>query len=166
MKSLTNLLTAVALLALTGSAAAEVAYLNPSAETGTSQCAVVKNSVLAHTSQILPINFNGGQVAAGNAGDQTALVLQNLDYLLGKVDATLYRIVKLNVYVAREELVSEVKQRLVKELKFKVQPACTFVVTKLADPKALVAMDVVAALDSDKKIAKTEIYNDNVSGFR
>lgn len=166
MKSLTKLLTIVFLLVLTRSASAEVAYLNPSAETGISQCAVVKNSVLAHTSQILPVNFKGGKVVPGNAGDQTGLVLNNLDYLLGKVDATLYKIVKLNVYVAREELVPEVKQRLIKELKFKVQPACTFVVSQLPDPQALVAMDVVAALDSDKKISKTEIYNDGASGFR
>lgn len=166
MKSLTKLLTVVLLLVLTRFASAEVAYLNPSAETGISQCAVVKNCVLAHTSQILPVNFKGGKVVPGNAGDQTGLVLENLDYLLGKVDATLYKIVKLNVYVAREELVPEVKQRLIKELKFKVQPACTFVVSQLPDPQALVAMDVVAAFDSDKKISQTEIYNDGVSGFR
>jgi len=151
-------------LLLTGIANADVSYLNSSRETGASQCVVVKNNVLAHTSQILPLNIKGGKVAAGGAGDQTALVLKNLDYLLKKVDGKLSRLVKLNIYVAREELVPEVKQRLIQELT--VQPACMYVVSGLPDPNALVAMDAVVALDSSKQISQTQIFNDDVSGFR
>lgn len=145
--------------------AAEVSYLKASPQSESSLCVIVKDNVLVHTSQILPLNIKGGQIAPANAGEQTALVIKNLSYLLKKVDSNLNQLVKLNIYVAREDLVQEVQQRIRAELEVIAQPACTYVVTKLADPNALVAMDAVAATDSSKKISNVQIYNDEVSGF-
>ncbi|WP_278469255.1 RidA family protein [Gimesia maris] len=166
MKYLTKLLIAVFSLGMTGLTQAEVSYYKPSSKTGASLCVVVKDDVLAHTSQILPLNIKGGMINATGAGDQTALVLKNLDYLLKKVDCSLNKLVKLNIYVAREELVAEVQQRLTQELELIAQPACTYVVTKLPDPKALVAMDAVAATESSSKLTETKVFNDAPSGFR
>ncbi len=145
---------------------AEVTYLKTSAKTGTSLCVIVKDNVLAHTSQIMPLNIKGGQVAPANAGDQTALVFKNLNYLLKKVDSDLNQLVKLNIYVAREELVSEVQQRIADELKDAAHPACMYVVTQLADPNALVAIDAVALTSASKKLSNVQVLNDEVSGFR
>lgn len=166
MKYLTNSLIAVLFLGMTSMSTAEISYLKPSSKTGASLCVIVKDKVLAHTSQILPLNIKGGQVAPANAGDQTALVLKNLNYLLKKVDSNLNQLVKLNIYVAREDLVQEVQARLIDELEGIVQPACTYAVTKLPDPNSLVAMDAVAITDSSKKLSKAQILNDEASGFR
>lgn len=165
MKTLTNSVIAVLFLAMTGIAMAEVSYYKPSTKTGSSLCVIVKDDVLAHTAQILPLNIKGGRIAAGGAGEQTALVLKNLNYILKKVDSSLNQLVKLNIYVAREELVPEVQQRLAQELENTVQPACTYVVTRLPDPNALVALDAVAVAGS-KKLSQAQIFNDDVSGFR
>ncbi len=84
MKTLTNSLLAVLFLAMTGTVTAEVSYYKPSTKTGTSLCTIVKNEVLAHTSQILPLNIKGGRITSENASDQCVLVLKNLNYLLEK----------------------------------------------------------------------------------
>lgn len=166
MKTLTNSLIAVLFLVMTSLAAAEVSYYKPSTKTGASLCVIVKDDVLAHTSQILPLNIKGGRITSGSAGDQSVLVLKNLNYILKKVDSSLNQLVKLNIYVAREDLVPEVQQRLAQELEATAQPACTYVVTKLADPKALVAMDAVAVAGDSQKLTQAKIFNDDVSGFR
>jgi len=165
MKTLTNSLLAVLFLAMTGTVTAEVSYYKPSTKTGTSLCTIVKNEVLAHTSQILPLNIKGGRITSENASDQCVLVLKNLNYLLEKVDSSLNQLVKLNIYVTHEDLIQEM-QALIKELNLPAQPACTYVVTKLSDPKALVAMDAVAVSGSNKKLSQAQIFNDDVSGFR
>ena len=165
MKTLTNSLIAALFLTITSLAVAEVSYYKPSSKTGASLCVIVKDNVLAHTSQILPLNLKGGRITSENARDQCVLVLKNLNYLLEKVDSSLNQLVKLNIYVTHEDLIQEM-QGLIKELKLPAQPACTFVVTKLADPKALVAMDAVAVSGSNKKLSQVQIFNDDVSGFR
>lgn len=165
MKFLTNSLIAVLLMSMTGRGTAEVSYYKPSSKTGTSLCVIVKDDVLVHTSQILPLNIKGGRITSESGSDQCVLVLKNLNYLLEKVDSSLNQLVKLNIYVTHEDLIQEV-QRLIKELKLPAQPACTFIVTKLSDPKALVAMDAVAVTGSNQKLSKAVIFNDDVSGFR
>lgn len=165
MKFLTNSLIAVLLMSMTGRVTAEVSYYKPSSKTGTSLCVIVKDDVLVHTSQILPLNIKGGRITSESGSDQCVLVLKNLNYLLEKVDSSLNQLVKLNIYVTHEDLIQEV-QRLIKELKLPAQPACTFIVTKLSDPKALVAMDAVAVTGSNQKLSKAVIFNDDVSGFR
>ncbi|QDV48929.1 RidA family protein [Gimesia fumaroli] len=165
MKFLTNSLIAVLLMSMTGRVTAEVSYYKPSSKTGTSLCVIVKDDVLVHTSQILPLNIKGGRITSESGSDQCVLVLKNLNYLLEKVDSSLNQLVKLNIYVTHEDLIQEV-QRLIKELKLPAQPACTFIVTKLSDPKVLVAMDAVAVTGSNQKLSKAVIFNDDVSGFR
>lgn len=165
MKYLMNLLIAVLLLVVIDAVTAEVSYLKSTPQSESSLCVVVKDTVLVHTSQILPLNLKGGQIPSANASDQTTLVLKNLNYLLKKVDSNLNRLVKLNIYVAREDLVQQVQQRIKEELEVIAQPACTYVVTKLPGPNVLIAMDAVAATNSSKQLAKVQIYNDEVSGF-
>lgn len=165
MKYLTSSLIVVLCLGMSDIVAAEVSYLKASPQSESSLCVIVKDNVLVHTSQILPLNIKGGRIAPANAGEQTSLVIKNLNYLLKKVDSNLNQLVKLNIYVAREDLVHEVQQRIKAELEVIAQPACTYVVTKLADPNAMVAMDTVAVTDSSKKLSNVQIFNDEVSGF-
>ncbi|MCH9655349.1 MAG: RidA family protein [Planctomycetes bacterium] len=166
MKYFTNTLMIVLFMGMTGMVSAEVTYLKSSAKTGSSLCVIVKDNVLAHTSQITAIDIHGGLVAPANASDQTMRALNNLNYLLKKVNGNLKRLVKLNIYVTSADLVPEVQNRIAKELKGKSQPACMYVVTKLTTPGALVAIDAVAATGSSEKISKAKIFNDDVSGFR
>jgi len=145
---------------------AEVSYLKSSTKTGSSLCVIVKDNVLAHTSQITAIDIHGGLVAPANAGDQTGLALKNLNYLLKKVNSDLDQLVKLNIYVADANLISEVQNRIAQELKEKNQPACMYVVTKLETPGALVAIDAVAATGSSETMSEAKIFDDGISGFR
>lgn len=140
--------------------------MKSSTKTGSSLCVIVKDQVLAHTSQITPIDIHGGLVPPTNVSDQSTLVLKNLDYLLKKVNSDLSHLVKLNVYVAQADLVQKVKEKIAQELKTKSQPACMYVVTKLATPGALVAMDAVAATGPSETMSRAKIFNDNLSGFR
>ncbi|MFK7777917.1 MAG: RidA family protein [Gimesia sp.] len=166
MKYLSNSLLTVLMLGMTGMVSAEVSYLKSSTKTGSSLCVIVKDNVLAHTSQITAINIHGGLVTSANASTQTGLALKNLDYLLKKVNSDLNHLVKLNIYVADANLVQEVQNRIAQELKEKHQPACMYVVTKIDIPGALVAIDAVAATGSSETMTKAKIFNDGVSGFR
>jgi len=166
MKHLTNTLVTIFFLAMTGVVSAEVSYLKSSTKTGSSLCVIVKDNVLAHTSQITAIDIHGGLVSPANASDQTGLTLKNLNYLLKKVNSDLNQLVKLNIYVADANLVTQVQNRIAQELKEKHQPACMYVVTKLTTPGALVAIDAIAATGSSEKMSKAKIFNDDVSGFR
>ena len=166
MNTLIKSLMAVWFLTMSGIVSAEVSYLKTSTKTGASLCVIVKNNVLAHTSQITPIDIHGGVVPSANAGDQTTLVLKNLNYLLKKVNSDLDHLVKLNIYVAQADLVEEVQNKIALELKNASHPACTYVVTQLTTPGALVAIDAVATTGSSENIPNTKIFNDDLSGFR
>lgn len=166
MKFLTNTLMTVFLLGMTGMVSAEVSYFKSSTKTGASLCVIVKDNVLAHTSQVTAIDIHGGLVAPANASDQTGSALKNLNYLLKKVNSDLDQLVKLNVYVADAQFVSAVQNRIAQELKEKHQPACMYVVTKLATPGALVAIDAVAATGASETMSKAKIFDDGISGFR
>lgn len=128
-------------------------HFGSDASTGTSLAVVADKVPLAHTTQFFPLDKNGKIVGAGNAPKQIEQTLANLSRALRSVDSGLDKIVKINVCVAREEIVAEVEKVFAKRFK-KSRPAASFVVGDLANRDALVAMDAVAQCEKSKSIKR------------
>jgi len=131
--------------------------------TGTAHAVVVDDKVLAHTTQLLPLDKDG-KIAATDVSGQVKQVVANLEVVLAEVGSSVEEIARLNVYVAKNELADEVRQALARELFKKVTPAVTLVVTALADSKALVAMDAIAAVPGSDAAVVELASSDKLGG--
>lgn len=125
-----------------------VRQIDSSPETATSRAVVVPDVPLAHTSQILPLNERGQLLGAGQSVTQVEKVLDNLALALAEAGSNFDRLVKVNVYVAQLDVIDEVHKAFARRFKA-VQPAISYVVGKLTQTGALVAMDAVAVAGSD-----------------
>lgn len=145
-----NLVTATMLLGATVSAqAAEPArlrWVDPHEKTGSSQAVVVDSLALAHTAQFLPFDSAGRIVGKDDPDAQIQQVLNNLEAALVEARSGFDQAVKINVYVRRSKLVSEVQDALFWRFKGEARPAVSIVESTLAHPDAVVAMDAVAAV--------------------
>lgn len=119
-------------------------YVEPNEATGTSMAAVAAHGPLAHSTQVLPLNKNGSLRAKGDLDGQIEQVLKNLSTSLKKARSGLEHLVKVNVYVAQQEMVPKVQDVFARKFSGRVKPAASFVVGNLSHPDALVAMDAVA----------------------
>jgi enamine deaminase RidA (YjgF/YER057c/UK114 family)/predicted amidohydrolase len=125
-------------------------FIDPNKETGTSQAVEVAPVALAHTAQLLPIDSAGRIVGKDNPAAQIDKVLDNVAAALAEVRSGFDQTIKVNVYVRRAQLVSEVQKALAKRFAGEVKPAVTFVEGILPHPDALVAMDAVAAIPAER----------------
>jgi enamine deaminase RidA (YjgF/YER057c/UK114 family) len=139
------LLTALA--ATTVRAEPKVICFSPNKQTGTSLAIVMEPAPLAHTTQLLPLTPEGRIVGLGNVALQAEAVLNNLNTALRSADSSLARIVKLNVYLASDDLRESVEKTIAPRFQGKIQPAITFVSGQLSFSNVLVAMDAVALSD-------------------
>lgn len=137
---------AAALATLTSTAAELPRYISPSDRTGSSAAVVVGDWPLVHTAQLLPLDDNGQVV--GHA-KQISHVLNRLHGLLTQADSGLKQVVKLNFYVTKPSLVSDVQKVLAKRFPEKHKPAVSFVVSRLPIPDAVVAVDAVASTNRE-----------------
>jgi enamine deaminase RidA (YjgF/YER057c/UK114 family) len=113
--------------------------------TGGARAVVVdENAALAHTTQVFPRRQNGPAGIETNALLQTTMVLDELDAALRSVGSKLAEVVKLNVYLAKDDLLPEVRATIVKRFSKGSKPAISYVSGTLAEPGAFVAMDAVA----------------------
>ena len=120
----------------------------PDVATGTSAAVVVDASTAsAHTVQIYPrFGTSGGKVMGPIQADQQVQeVLDTLQQVLREANSGLDRLVKLDVYVARTEVIAAFRGALARRMVGKSGPAISFVLGALAYPRALVALDAVAA---------------------
>ncbi len=126
-----------------GAAAPEVRHVEPDNATASSKAVVVGPVALAHTAQLLPLD-RGGRVVGGGAGAQAEKLLENLAGALAEVKSGLDGLVKLNVYVTRDDVAEAVTRVMARRIPKKARPAVCFVTTRLPHPDALVALDAVA----------------------
>jgi enamine deaminase RidA (YjgF/YER057c/UK114 family) len=118
----------------------------PDAASGTAGAVVVDGSTaLAHTPMILPLDQAGRVVSDGRPDEQSAAVLDRLEKALDALQSGLDRLVKIDVYAARPDVIPLFRATLARRLAGKPGPAISVVVGALADPAALVAVDAVAA---------------------
>jgi enamine deaminase RidA (YjgF/YER057c/UK114 family) len=147
------LTTAVCLLSAGMINAQELRSIEPDDATGSAKAVIVGDVPLAHTAQLLPLDTAGNLVGKGQASLQAEKVLDNLAVALAEAKSGMDRLVKLNIYVAKQDAVGEVQRVLARRFAGPHKPAVSFVETRLpAD--ALVAMDAVAvsALDSGQAV--------------
>lgn len=112
---------------------------------GTAESVVVSGEVpLAHTSLVLPVDSRGQVVAPGQAEDQSRLVIERLQDLLGEVGSSLDQTVRLHVYAARPDVVAIFRDVLAESLSGEARPTITIVTGPLQDPEAMVAVDAIA----------------------
>jgi enamine deaminase RidA (YjgF/YER057c/UK114 family) len=134
-------LAAVLLLLATRANADEAPrYTEPDQAAGASAAVVVPDGPLLHTGQVFP-------AAAANENDparQMENVFERLDAVLKQSESGLERVVKLNVYLARDELAGEVTKVVASRFRGPAKPAVSWVTTSLPHPRALVAADAVA----------------------
>jgi enamine deaminase RidA (YjgF/YER057c/UK114 family) len=116
---------------------------------GTSAAVVVDQASLVHTAQVLPTD-------GAEPEPQIESVLENLAGVLRKAGSGLDRLVKINVYAAREEIVPAVRRAFARKFTGSARPAVTFAVGKLRRPEALVAMDAVAVTEKKDPVRTRE----------
>jgi enamine deaminase RidA (YjgF/YER057c/UK114 family) len=138
-----------------------VLFIPSDAAPGTSLAVIVDDMPLAHTVQMLPLDAAGNLIGEGDPAKQAEQVLANLDQVLRRAQSGLGNAVKLNVYLARDEVLPEVQRALAKSVSGPVKPAVAFVTGDLPLPGALVTMDAVAV--SALKAGEVRRIHENVS---
>ena len=122
--------------------------------TGALQAVVVDDVPLVHTTQVLPVGPDGELSKSGDFKAQAEQVLNTLASVLQAANSALARTVKLNVYVANPEFISEAWASLQTRFPGSNQPAATVIVTTLPKDGALVAMDAVAVAEESSPAVK------------
>jgi iduronate 2-sulfatase len=105
---------------------------------------LVDDVPLIHTAQLLPLDDAGKVVAPGDPTAQVERLVNRLDAVLRDAGSSLPHVAKLNLYLAREELVAAVQEKLAARFPADRRPAASLVVTALPDAEALVTLDAVA----------------------
>ena len=118
-------------------------YIDPDPKTGTSRAVLVRNTPLAHTSGLMPVNEQGKPAGQGEPAAQVAQVLTRLSSVLATVHSGLDQLVKLNVYAADGAAVSAAQSAIAGRFKGAAKPAVMFVVGDLPNGVS-VAMDGIA----------------------
>ncbi len=114
---------------------------------GRAEAVHVKNVPLLYTTQLLPVDAEGKVVHTGDAAAQLGQLMKQLGGLLAHHKTDPQRLVKLNLYVAREGDCDACRKALAANLSGEHRPAVSMVVTRLPKPEALVALDAVAAIE-------------------
>jgi enamine deaminase RidA (YjgF/YER057c/UK114 family) len=138
--------------------------IEPSVQTGTSLAVIVDDVPLLHTGQILPVNVHGN-IVEGNATRHTEQIFSNLVAVLAAGKSDVSQIVKLNVYLSRDEDRAAVQQAISRALssapgnRQTMRPAVSFVVGELPLTGATVALDAVARTSIQPAIRKVESFS-------
>lgn len=142
-------LLAAALIVGRDAPAASLEYVGENAQAGLAAAVVVQGYALAHTAQILPLDHRGQLVGDGSVDAQLAQALFNLEAALAAVGSGSEHLVKLNFYVDGPKTASAARKMLSKRFPAPVRPALSWVSTRLPHPKAMLALDAVAAVPGD-----------------
>jgi len=144
-------LPAVFIFFSTAHAADDFTAINPDEKTGTASAVVVNDAALVHTEMILP---DKTELPLRN---QALLVLNQLKATLQSAGSDLNQLVKLNVYVSKDEYAETVMALFGHSFKSEKRPVAVMLVTSpLPDPKALVAVDAVATVSKKTEFTKVD----------
>ena len=124
----------------------QLQYVDSDPTTGNSAAVVVADSPLIHTAQLLPTGESGKIVSTGDVEGQIDRLFERLESVLRRAGGRMDLLVKLNFYVARQDLGDVVRTKLAARVTTEARPAVSLVVSALPDREALVAVDTVAAV--------------------
>jgi enamine deaminase RidA (YjgF/YER057c/UK114 family) len=122
--------------------------IEPNQQTGSSLAVVVDDLPLIHTAQLFPGDAQGKIPEGAPVDTQISLLLEQVASSLRAAGGDADRIVKLNVYASNLAVVSAVEAAFARRFDGKVKPAVSYVITRLAQPEAVIAMDAVAVASS------------------
>jgi len=148
-KALSACLLAAALVAGRDAPAASIEYLGENLQAGLAAAVVVEDSALAHTAQLLPLDNTGQVVGEGSVDAQLAQALFNMEAALAAAGTGSEHLVKINFYVDGPKTALAARKMLTKRFPAPVRPALSWVTTRLPHPKAMLALDAVAAVPGD-----------------
>lgn len=122
----------------------DIIYIEPNEETGTSMATVAEDVPLAFTDQVFPLDDNGNLSAPNDLKVQVTQVMNNLERAFQAASTDLNKLLRLNVYLQKEEDSKPVRE-LIKELLPKgAFPAITLIVANQPREQVLVSMDGIA----------------------
>lgn len=113
--------------------------------TGGSVAVAVTAAELIHINQLLPTGPDGRVVSPGDIDAQLKQVNENLLIALEAVGGDPQRVLKVNFYVANEQVADAIRNGPLPLPPESMLPAFSLVVTPLPDPNALIAVDLVVA---------------------
>ncbi|MDR6783929.1 enamine deaminase RidA (YjgF/YER057c/UK114 family) [Pedobacter africanus] len=122
-------------------------YIGNSKYTGGALAVVAGKAPLAHTTQLLPADKNGKIVGKANPGLQLKQLFENADLALKTGGSGLDRAVKLNVCVADNKLVPELRKYISNRFKAGKRPAVSLVTGDIIPSEALFAIDAIGVSD-------------------
>lgn len=132
-----------------------IEYLPINAPAGMSDAVIVQGMPLVHTRQLFPLDKQGKIVGPGSVDKQIEQLLANLEAVLKDAGSGMDKLVRVNVYALSASTVTSLREQLSKRLPAGVRPAITSILTPLAQPDSLLAVDVVAgAADAGKTVVR------------
>jgi len=132
-----------------------IEYLPLGAPAGMSEAVIVQGLPLVHTRQLFPVDKQGKIVGPGAVDQQIGQLLANLEAVLKDAGSGLDKLVRLNVYALSADTVTALREQLSKRLPAGVRPTITSILSPLAQPDALLALDAVAgAADAGKTVVR------------
>ncbi len=141
------------LLSLVSLRAADLKRVEVDAVQARAGAVVVSGAVLLHTAQLLSLDEHGKVLFAGDTYKQTEMVFDLLDKVLKAAHGKRESVVKLNVYMANDEVGAEVRMEIRRRFG-KNLPAVSYMRGHLMHGEALVALDAVA--ETTRKMEKVE----------
>ena len=130
----------------------QIRCMGPDANTGSSRAVIVGNVPLIHTTQILQVAPTGNS----DVSKETEQVLANLGEVLIAAKSDLDSVIKLNIYLAKAEIMPQVQKTLARQFVGPIKPAASFVVGALPETGASVAMDAVALHQTSAAISRRQ----------
>jgi enamine deaminase RidA (YjgF/YER057c/UK114 family) len=137
---------------------AQLKYIDPSTQSGSSAAVIVDAVPLVHTAQIFPFNTKGELTGKDDIRAQLQQVFSNAAIILNSAESDLDQLVKLNIHISNQKSIPAIEQLLAVKFKGKHKPAVTYITQQLWNGAAI-AVDMVAI--SQKKVSKVQYIAKN-----
>jgi enamine deaminase RidA (YjgF/YER057c/UK114 family) len=142
-------------------ASAQMKYIDPSVQTGSSAAVIVDAAPLVHTAQIFPFNAKGELTVKGDIRPQLQQVFSNAAVILNKAGSDLDHLVKLNLHISNEKSIPEIEQLLAVKFKGTHKPAVTYITQQLWNGAAIAADMVAVSRTNGSKVQYIAKNNSN-----
>lgn len=147
----------VGILSVGQAAEPPVRYVRSNGAGDFSGAVVVRaEAALVHTAQVFASDDQGRLIGPDQPEAQVEAVLDRLAAALKQADSGLEKMVKLNLVLARSDLLPKVRDACAKRIPGPNRPALSLVVGDLAVPGALVAADAVAVTGAKPPVGRVE----------
>jgi len=121
-----------------------ITYIEPNDKTGTSLATVVGDVPLAFMDQIFPVDKSGIVVGGSDLKEQVTQVFKNLEKTLESGGTNLSKLLRINVYLQKEDHSKPAKELIRELLPEGAFPAITLIVGAQPRENVLLTLDAIA----------------------